>query len=294
MQDIYADLRDRLLGMVAEPGIYDTGIAGLRVTRRDSPSDFIKCIYNTACIFVIQGSKNILYGQDEIRYGKGEYVVSCVDMPVTSRVFRASEDEPFLALVLDFDSKIISDLILQAGSSIPSNEDIPAFATTHADKELADSFLKLLELTSKSVTEREIMAPMLKREIFFRILMGPIGGMLKVINTGGTKSHQIASAIEMLKQRFSEKISMDELAQCVNMATSTFYRNFKRITKISPLQYQKLLRLQEARRLMLADGFDATTACYEVGYESPTQFSREYKKVFGNPPRLDIRNLAAG
>lgn len=133
---------------------------------------------------------------------------------------------------------------------------------------------------------------MIIKEIYYRLLTGPLGGQLRLINTKGTRSNQIAQAISIIKDKYIEKLNMDEVALSVNMAPSSFYRNFKKVTQVSPLQYQKQLKLYEAQRLMLTGNYDAASASYEVGYESPTQFSREYKKMFGNPPKTDIKNLA--
>ena len=137
------------------------------------------------------------------------------------------------------------------------------------------------------------MSPIIIKEIYYRLLTGPLGNQLRLINTKGTRSNQIAQAITLIKANYSVKLNMDEVAQKVNMAPSSFYRNFKKVTKVSPLQYQKQLKLYEAQRLMLSGDYDAATACYQVGYESPTQFSREYKKMFGNPPKTDIKKMAA-
>ena len=131
------------------------------------------------------------------------------------------------------------------------------------------------------------------KEIYYRILTGPLGNQIRLINTRGTQSNQISEAINIFKNNYKDKINIEDIAKNVNMAPSSFYRNFKRITKISPLQYLKQLRLYEAQRLMLSEGYDAASVSYMVGYESPTQFSREYKKLFGEPPLRNIRQLAA-
>ena len=196
-------------------------------------------------------------------------------------------------LILELDSNLISNLILE--TKLPRNIDfgVKAMAIADTDSELLDSFYRLAMLLDKNEAEQKILAPIIIKEIYYRLLTGPLGSQLRLINTKGTYSNQIARAIALLKEKYSEKINMDELAQSVNMAPSSFYRNFKKVTRVSPLQYQKQLKLYEAQRLMLSGNYDAATASFEVGYESPTQFSREYKKLFGNPPKTDIKRLAA-
>ncbi len=214
------------------------------------------------------------------------------DIPVSNRVVEASVDKPFVVLILELDSNIISNLILETKlpKKIDSNE--KALAISDTDEELLDVFYRLALLLEKPESEQQIMSPIIIKEVYYRLLTGPLGNQLQLINTKGTRSNQIAHAISLIKDSYSEKLNMDEIARSVNMAPSSFYRNFKKVTKVSPLQYQKQLKLYEAQRLMLSGNYDAATAGYEVGYESPTQFSREYKKMFGNPPKADIRKLA--
>lgn len=168
-----------------------------------------------------------------------------------------------------------------------------ALSVASLDDDLVTAVFRLLSLVGKSDLDNSILYPLHEKELYYRLLMGPLGGKLVLINTKGLISNNIARAINYLKERCSSKISMEELAYKVIMAPSTFYRNFKQLTKISPLQYQKQLRLNEAKRLMLSRDFDVTRACYEVGYESPTQFSREYKKMFGQPPYTDIKKITS-
>ncbi len=224
-------------------------------------------------------------------YTKGQYVVSCTDIPVSSRVAEASEDKPFVVMILELDSNIISNLLLE--TKLPKTEmpEDRALAIADTDSELLDAFYRLAQLLEKTEAEQQILSPMIIKEIYYRLLTGPIGGQLRLINTKGTRSHQIAQAISIIKDKYSEKLNMDEVALSVNMAPSSFYRNFKKVTQVSPLQYQKQLKLNEAQRLMLTGNYDAASAGYEVGYESSTQFSREYKKMFGNPPKADIKKL---
>ncbi len=293
MKSKYDEIRDIILRIIPDVGNYPTSINGVRIVRRNNPTEFLRCFYNPSCILVLQGLKHMLYGNENIIYGKGQYVVSCTDIPVSSRVAQATEEAPFVVLILEFDSNLISNLLLETKIKNTVDYDAKCLAISDTEEELLDAFFRLAQLLEKSESEQSLMAPMIIKEIYFRLLTGPLGNQLRLINTKGTRSNQIARAISLIKDKYSEKLNMDDIAQCVNMAPSSFYRNFKKVTRVSPLQYQKQLRLYEAQRLMLSGNYDAASACYEVGYESPTQFSREYKKLFGNPPAKDIKSLAA-
>lgn len=293
MESKYSAVRDIILRNIPDVGNYPTAIKGVRIVRRNNPTEFMRCFYNPTCILVLQGVKHMLYGNENIVYTKGQYVVSCTDIPVSSRVAEASEDKPFVVLILELDSNIISNLILETKLPQAVDNKEKALAIADTDAELLDSFYRLAQLIEKPESEQKIMSPIIIKEIYYRLLTGPLGSQLRLINTKGTRSNQIAQAISLIKEHYSEKLNMDEVALSVNMAPSSFYRNFKKVTQVSPLQYQKQLKLYEAQRLMLSGNYDAATACYKVGYESPTQFSREYKKMFGNPPKTNVKNLIA-
>lgn len=292
MESKYTAIRDIILRNIPGAGNYPTSISGVRIVRRNNPTEFLRCFYNPSCILVLQGLKHMLYGDENLVYTRGQYVVSCTDIPVSSRVAAATEDEPFVVLILELDSNIISNLILEIKLPKSIDTDTKTLGITDTDEELLDAFYRLALLLEKPETEQQIMAPIIIKEIYYRLLTGPLGSQLRLINTKGTRSNQIAQAISLIKEHYREKLNMDEIAQKVNMAPASFYRNFKKVTKVSPLQYQKQLRLNEAQRLMLSGEHNAESASYIVGYESPTQFSREYKKMFGNPPKTDIKNVA--
>ena len=292
MKSKYTKIRDIILKNIPAEGNYPSAIEGVRIVKRDYPTDFLRCFYNPSCILVLQGVKQMLYGDENIIYTKGQYIVSCTDIPVSSRVVDAAPDKPFVVMILELNSNIISNLILETKLSQPLEKQEKALAISDIDEELLDAFYRLAFLLEKSEDEQKIMSPIIIKEIYYRLLTGPLGNQLLLINTKGTRSNQIARAISILKDKYSKKLNMDEIAKSVNMAPSSFYRNFKKVTRISPLQYQKQLKLYEAQRLMLSGNYDAASASYEVGYESPTQFSREYKKMFGNPPKSDIKKIA--
>lgn len=292
MQCKYEAIKNIILKHIPDTGVYESPIKGVNFALRNKPTDFCKCFYNPACIFVLGGEKQMIYGSSQMIYKKGQYVVSCADIPVSSKVLRASVEDPFIAIILELESNLISNLILETKLSrnIDSNE--KCLAVADVDGELVDVFYRLVQLMEKPASEIEIMSSIIIKEIYYRLLTGPLGNQLCLINTKGTRSNQIASAISLLREKYRERLNIEDLAMRVNMAPSSFYRNFKKVTQVSPLQYQKQLRLYEAQRLMLTGDHTAETASYIVGYESPTQFSREYKKMFGAPPKTNIKKLA--
>ena len=290
MNSKFNEIRDIILRNIPDVGNYPTQIKGVHIVRRNEPTEFLRCFYNPSCILVLQGTKNMLFGSDNLVYGKGQYVVSCTDIPVSSRVAEASIEEPFVVLILELNSKIISELIAESKLNKTVSDDEKCLAIADVDEPLLDAFYRLAQLIEKP--QDEILSSMIIKEIYYRLLIGSLGNQLRLINTKGTRSNQIAEAISLLKNNFAEKLNIEDIAQQVNMAPSSFYRNFKQVTQVSPLQYQKQLRLYEAQRLMLSGRHNAESASYLVGYESPTQFSREYKKMFGNPPKTDIKMLA--
>lgn len=290
MNSKFNEIRDIILRNIPDVGNYQTSIDGVIIVRRNEPTDFLKCFYNPTCILVLQGKKHMLFGSENLVYTKGQYVISCTDIPVSSRVLQATEDEPFVALILELDSKIISNLILESKLNHAVNDDEKCLAIADVDEQLLDAFYRLAQLIEKP--QDEILSTMVIKEIYYRLLTGKSGNQLRLINTKGTRTNQIAEAISLLKENYHKKLNIEEIAHQVNMAPSSFYRNFKQVTQVSPLQYQKQLRLYEAQRLMLSGEHNAESASYLVGYESPTQFSREYKKMFGNPPKTNIKMLA--
>lgn len=290
MEIKYNAIRDIILRNIPDEGNYPTPIKGVRMVRRNNPSDFLRCFYNPTCILVLQGKKHMIYGSENLIYGKGQYVVSCTDIPVSSRVMEASPDEPFVVLILEFDPNLISNLILETKQKHYTDTDEKCLAIADTDENLLDTFYRLAQLIENP--QDTMLSSMIIKEIYYRLLVGPLGNQLRLINTKGTRSNQIAEAIVYLKEKFNEKLNIEDIAQHVNMAPSSFYRNFRKVTQVSPLQYQKQLRLYEAQRLMLSGEHNAESASYIVGYESPTQFSREYKKMFGNPPKTDIKMLS--
>ena len=293
MDNKYKAIKERIINLYPESGVYKTGIKGLTVARRNNPTELKRCFYHPTCIIPVGGEKSIVFGSDSFSYKPGEYVVSCTEVPVLGRVVTASPEEPCVVVILTLDSYEISKLIVETRLYGSPEKEGKYLASADVDDSLLDSFYRLVDLLEQPESEREVLSQIIMKEIYYRILTGPLGNQIRLINTRGTQSNQISEAINIFKNNYKDKINIEDIAQNVNMVPSSFYRNFKRITKISPLQYLKQLRLYEAQRLMLSEGYDAASVSYMVGYESPTQFSREYKKLFGEPPLRNIRQLAA-
>ncbi|HVO67872.1 MAG TPA: AraC family transcriptional regulator [Syntrophales bacterium] len=284
-------LKEKLLRWMPEPGRYPTAIEGLMISRRHDAKELENCVYRPLVAVVVQGSKRSVIGSEEYRYGENHCLVIGVDIPSANHVIVASPEQPFLAVTLDLDKYLITQMAAEIPpSSRLGNDAYRGMAVAEVDPDVLDAFLRLVELLEKP-EQIPVLAPMIIREIHYRLLIGPQGERLRMVNTLGTQSNQIARIITWLRDNYKQPLQVDELAKKVNMATSTFHRHFRQVTTLSPLQFQKRLRLYEAQRLMLVENEDATIAGLAVGYESPTQFNREYKRQFGEPPHRHVSQL---
>lgn len=270
---------------------HTTAIPGLSLFRREEPTEPITGMYEPSICLVAQGSKRVLLGDDTYLYDPRHYLITSVHLPTVVQVIDASPERPYLGLRLTFDLREVAQLM--ADSNLPpprTQQSSRGMATGETTLSLVNAFVRLIDLLTE---ERDIpiLAPVIQREIIYRLLVGDQGARLRQIASAGSQSHQIARAIEWLKGNFTEPLRIDDLAAQARMSSSTFHHHFRTMTALSPLQYQKQLRLQEARRLMLTERMDAATAAFQVGYESPSQFSREYNRMFGAPPLRDITKL---
>lgn len=282
-------LKAAILKQVAETGTFDTGIDGVHVAVHTQPSVCRHCMYKPMAIFVLQGAKQTSFGAQQYIYGENQLIVAAVDLPAVSGVIEASPEKPYICVVTDLNDGVIGDLLVES----PAPADIAAghgMGVEPIDENLTDALYRLISLSNQP-ERRKIIAPMILKEIHYLLLTSSLGGILRSVHTKGAHNNQIAHAIDWLKENFRAPLKIDELAQRFNMAESSFYRHFSKVTNLSPLQYQKRLRLQEAQRLMLSENFSAENAGYEVGYESASQFNREYKRMFGIPPRADVNRL---
>ena len=287
----WAILKDTILrNTSSQSGGHTTPIKGLMFHRQVSNADPKPHFFEPVIIVVAQGTKLVRIGSEEHHHGENVCFVCGVDMPVTSCVMQASEEKPYLSLSLCLDTGLIADLASKAPPSTTAANIFKGAMTQDVEPELLDSFVRLAELAEKP-EQISIMEELLLREIHYRLLVGSVGNILRTLNTFGSQGHQITRAIAWLKENYKEPLLVEELANLANMASSTFHKYFKDITTLSPLQYQKRLRLDEAQRLMLSEGHDVTQAAMAVGYESATQFIREYKRLFGDPPRRSVMNM---
>lgn len=283
-----AKLIDRWTGNANQ---YDTPISGLRFSRWTTPTPPTSYTHNPSICLIAQGRKRVLLGEESFIYDANHFLISSVDLPIIANIIEASEEQPYLGLIMELDLTEISQLIVDGELAfIQSKEAQKGIAVGELSESLLDAFVRLAELLDEGQNIK-ILAPIIKREIFYRLLMSEQGTRLHQIVTAGSHSHQIAKAIDWLKNNFVKPLSVGDLASYTGMSKSSFYTHFRSMTSMTPLQFQKKLRLSEARRLMLTENLDAMAATFKVGYESPSQFSREYSRLFGAPPSKDIKSL---
>ncbi|HHE0546238.1 AraC family transcriptional regulator [Vibrio parahaemolyticus] len=283
-----AKLIDRWTGNANQ---YDTPISGLRFSRWTTPTPPTSYTHNPSICLIAQGRKRVLLGEESFIYDANHFLISSVDLPIIANIIEASEEQPYLGLIMELDLTEISQLIVDSELAFTqAKEAQKGIAVGELSESLLDAFVRLAELLDEGQNIK-ILAPIIKREIFYRLLMSEQGTRLHQIVTAGSHSHQIAKAIDWLKNNFVKPLSVGDLASFTGMSKSSFYTHFRSMTSMTPLQFQKKLRLSEARRLMLTENLDAMAATFKVGYESPSQFSREYSRLFGAPPSKDIKSL---
>jgi AraC-like DNA-binding protein len=268
-----------------------TAIPGLSLYRRDEPTQPTSGMYEPSLCLIAQGAKRVLLGDDTYVYDAHHFLITAVHLPTVVQVIKASREKPYLGLRLKLDQREISQLMVD--SYLPpqrAQQSSRGMATGEVTLPLLTAFQRLIDLLAEP-KDIPILAPIIQREISYRLLVGDQGARLRQMASAGSQSHQIARAIDWLKGNFTRPLRIDDLATQVNMSTSTFHHHFRALTAMSPLQYQKSLRLNEARRLMLTEHLDAATVAFQVGYESPSQFSREYSRLFGQPPLRDVTKL---
>ena len=291
LESAVAALKDSIARWTEKGELHTTAIPALSLFRRNEPTEPISGMYEPSVCLVAQGAKRVLLGDDTYVYDAHHYLITSVYLPTVVQIIDASPEKPYLGLRLKFDLREIAQMMVDSNLPQPrAQQSSRGMATGEVTQPLLNAFLRLIDLLADE-KDIPILAPVIQREIIYRLLVGDQGARLRQIASAGSQSQQIARAIEWLKSNFTEPLSIDDLAEKVSMSNSTFHHHFRSMTALSPLQYQKHLRLQEARRLMLAERMDAATAGFQVGYESPSQFSREYNRLFGAPPLRDIAKL---
>jgi AraC-like DNA-binding protein len=273
-------------------GMHSTALQRLSLIRYSTATQPHHSVYDPALCIVVQGRKRALLGETAYVYDPASFLIVSVDLPVVGCVIEASAQEPYLCLKLDLNLPALSELLLEYGGAPSASAAGPGLALSKMDPNLLDSVVRLLRLLD-TPADRAALAPLAEREILYRLLTGEQGHLVRQVACAESRLSQVSRAIAWIKNNYRDRFSIEAVAAEARMSASSLHEHFRAVTTMSPLQYQKQLRLQEARRLMLAEALDAATAGFRVGYESPSQFSREYRRLFGAPPASDITRLRA-
>jgi AraC-like DNA-binding protein len=293
VQSSREELVERLTRAIRDDGTVEP-LPGLRLRRASVPTGLGHGVSFPSLCVIAQGSKELLLGDSLYRYNPAQYLISTAALPIASRVVEASPERPYLGIVLKLDSTLVGSVLVEAGHHAPRNATaVTAIDVSPLDASLLDAVVRLIRLLD-SPAEVRFLAPLVMREIVYRLMLGAQGGRLHQIAALGGATHRIAEAVERLRNDFDQPLRIEDLAQELGMSVSGFHHHFRALTAMSPLQFQKQLRLQEARRLMLGEGLDAASAGYRVGYGNASHFTREYKRLFGAPPMHDMEQLREG
>ncbi|MFL5618374.1 MAG: AraC family transcriptional regulator N-terminal domain-containing protein [Gemmatimonadaceae bacterium] len=289
-----ADLARLLQRQRGADGGHETAIPSLALWRFSHPTEMAPGLQQPAVYVVVQGRKHVVFGGETYVYDPSQYLAVSLELPVVSRVVEATPEVPYLCLTLRVDARELAALIVETGRSAPRDDhDGRALFVSPLEAPLLDGLLRLVRLLD-TPDDIPVLAPLILRELYFRLLQGEQQGRLAEIAIGDGRVRRIAGAIAWIKAHFAEPLQIEALAKQVNMSPSALHRHFPAVTGVSPIQYQKRLRLEEARRLLLSDATSAEAVAYQVGYVSASQFSREYARLFGQPPRRDAERLRAG
>jgi len=284
-------LAAQIMRHAPEPGMIATGIPRLSLIRANRPSVPVPAVYEASLCLIAQGSKRVSLADHSVVYDASRYLLVSVDLPLVGHVLNASQEEPYLCCKIDLDLTALADVMISESVPIPSG-DLRMLAVYESDPDLVDAACRLVDLLNRPESVATL-APLIEREILYRLLTGPHGPMLRTMGGAGSRLGQVSRAIQIIRGRYQQQMRIDEIAAAAGMSASSLHAHFKAITTMTPLEYQKHLRLHEARRLMLTEGANAGSAGFAVGYESQSQFSREYHRLFGAPPRRDIERLQA-
>ena len=285
------ELADKIASLIGNEENRITEIPGLSLHRRTAPTPPCRTTYHPGIIVVAQGSKQVNLGKSSFIYDEAHYLLTIVDLPIVSWVAEATQKVPCLVLSLKLDMSMVRELLSREEIHIAdAPSDSPAMSIGETTPEFLSACCRLLDLLS-SPQDIPFLHGLIQREIIYRVLQGQVGARLRAIATLGDQSHRTAKAIAWIAANYTKPLRVEELAQLASMGVSTLHHHFRMLTAMSPLQYQKQIRLQTARNLMLNNGLDASSAAFEVGYESATQFNREYSRFFGQPPIRDVRGL---
>ena len=272
-------------------GKHSTMLERLAFLRESAVGTAFKDVYEPTLVLVLQGEKVATLGEERYLYSPAKFLVVTVELPISGVVVNASSSEPYLAIELKLDLTQLADVLAQIGTKgrTPVGS-VSGLSVSDAELPLIRSVIRLVQLLG-TPQDLEFLAPLALRELYYHLLRGLQGEAVRQIATADSAMQRVAGVIKQIKENLAQPFQVEELAERVNMSPASFYRHFKTVTSLSPLQYQKQLRLLEARRVMFAEDSSAASAAYRVGYESPSQFSREYARLFGEPPRGDVARL---
>jgi AraC-like DNA-binding protein len=270
-------------------GLFPTAMEGVNVIRSFQEMMPHRKIYRPSLCVVLKGAKQILFGEHTLDYGEMQCLVVSMELPASGRIVKAAPDEPFLGVTIDFDVSVIHEVLREMDGLTPSQGARPCVFVADVDEPLSDCIQRLVRMADnpKSVP---ILYPSVMREIYYWLLSGPHGGEICKLALPESSTERVVKAIQLLRSNFTQTLRVEQLAEAARMSASSFHQHFKALTSMSPLQYQKQLRLLEARRLMISAAATVAEAAYQVGYESASQFSREYSRTFGVAPKRDVMN----
>jgi AraC-like DNA-binding protein len=288
------ELAERIARAVPRDGSADAQ-PGVNLARFARPTELHHGFYEPCFCVIAQGAKTLTLGGETFRYDPAHYMIATVGVPMTAQVIEASADRPYLSLRLALDPAVVASVMMESGLAKPRVGDgdgagLRAVDVSALDADLLDATLRLVRLIERP-SEYRALAPLVVREIVYRLLAGAQAGRMRHLATGGGQAHRMVRAVAKLRENFDKPLRIERVARELGMSASRFHANFKAVTAMSPLQFQKELRLQEARRLMLSENLDAGEAGYRVGYDDPAYFSRDYKRHFGEPPMRDVERL---
>ncbi len=285
-----AELVERIARAISEDGTAQL-LPGLHLSRSSLPGEPLHSVLEPSLCVIAQGSKEVLLGKSRYRYDPAHYLLATVELPRVSQVLVASKERPYLSLRLELAPSLVGAVMAEAGHASSSGPaDARAITVSPLDARLLDAVVRLVRLVD-SPAEARVLMPLITREIIYRLLTGEQGSRLRHLAITGGYASRIARAVERLRQDFDQPLRIERLAHELGMSVSGLHHHFKAVTALSPLQFQKRLRLQEARRLMLGEDLDAASAAYHVGYRDASHFNREYKSLFGVPPMRDVQRL---
>ncbi|HJV62444.1 MAG TPA: AraC family transcriptional regulator [Albitalea sp.] len=272
-------------------GLHQTAIAPLQLIRASAPAQRLPSVYEPGLCVVVQGRKQATLAGEVFTYDPLHFLLISVTLPTIGQILEATPDKPYLCVRLQIDAREVGALVLESGAGdAQAGPQERGLRVSRVSAPLLDAVLRLLRLLC-TPQDAPVLAPLALREIYYRVLTGEMGARLRQLALADSHTHRIARAIELLQRRYAEAVRIEEVAEAAHMSPSSLHHHFKQVTAMSPLQFQKQLRLHRARQLMLTEGVDAAVAGHRVGYESPSQFSREYRRLFGAPPRAETEHL---